>query len=78
LDWAAATLPPGLALQGNLDPIALVGGGPGLTTEAERIVGALSQRAHIFNLGHGVLPETDPAHVEALITTLRNARTTQT
>ena len=51
---------PKICLQGNLDPIALLAGGPRLLREAERIVAGLGSGPFIFNLGHGVLPETDP------------------
>ena len=51
---------PELCLQGNLDPVALLAGGAGALEEAERIVAALASGPFIFNLGHGVLPDTDP------------------
>jgi uroporphyrinogen decarboxylase len=63
---------PTLCLQGNLDPIALLAGGPELLREAERIVAGLGSGPFIFNLGHGVLPETDPAQVAALVEHLRS------
>jgi uroporphyrinogen decarboxylase len=64
---AALTAPSGLCLQGNLDPIALVAGGQRLIDEAARIVDAWSGRAFVFNLGHGILPVTDPENVAALV-----------
>jgi uroporphyrinogen decarboxylase len=66
LGWARRALP-AACLQGNLDPIALLVGGPAMLAEAERIVGALAGGPFIFNLGHGVLPETDPDQVAALV-----------
>ena len=63
-DWAAAVLPASLALQGNLDPLALLAGGAGLDEGIDRILSAFADRPHIFNLGHGILPETPIAHVE--------------
>ena len=62
-----------LALQGNLDPLCLVAGGPALEREARRIARALRGSPHIFNLGHGVLPETPPEHVRLLVETVRTA-----
>ncbi len=68
---AAAIVPPRLALQGNLDPLALLAGGTALAEEAAAIALALRGRPHIFNLGHGVLPETPPVHVVELVGLLR-------
>jgi uroporphyrinogen decarboxylase len=66
LAWARRALP-GVCLQGNLDPIALLVGGRTMRAEAERIVAALAGSRFVFNLGHGVLPETDPAAVAELV-----------
>ena len=66
LGWARRALP-GTCLQGNLDPIALLVGGRTMRAEAERIVAALAGSRFIFNLGHGVLPDTDPASVAELV-----------
>jgi uroporphyrinogen decarboxylase len=66
LGWARRVLP-GVCLQGNLDPIALLVGGRAMLAEAERIVAALAGTRHIFNRGHGVLPETDPDAVAELV-----------
>ena len=72
---AVAALPERLALQGNLDPLALVAGGRRLDEEIERVKSGFETRAHIFNLGHGVLPETPIAHVERLVARVRGQRT---
>jgi len=69
--WAASTLPAGMPLQGNLDPIALIAGGDALESAANRILSQLVDRPHIFNLGHGILPQTPIAHVEALLALVR-------
>jgi uroporphyrinogen decarboxylase len=58
---------PEICLQGNLDPVALLTGGPAARREAERIVEVLARGPFVFNLGHGVLPETDPDEVAALV-----------
>jgi uroporphyrinogen decarboxylase len=65
--WAAKELPAKLPVQGNLDPLALVAGGVPLETAVTRILDAFVDRPHIFNLGHGILPDTPVAHVEQLI-----------
>ncbi len=62
---------PAVALQGNLDPMLLVAGGAELTATAQRIVAEMQGVAHVFNLGHGITPEADPAHVEALLRAVR-------
>jgi uroporphyrinogen decarboxylase len=68
---AAALLPGRLALQGNLDPLALVAGGRALDEAVARVLQGFEGRAHIFNLGHGILPETPIAHVERLMALVR-------
>lgn len=66
----AETVAPTAALQGNLDPLLLLAGGPALERDIERIAKTLAGRPHIFNLGHGILPPTPIAHVERLIAKL--------
>jgi len=65
--WAHEALPPTLPVQGNLDPLRLVVGGPAMEDRARDIIAALATRPHVFNLGHGIVPETPIAHVERLI-----------
>ena len=67
LDFAAKHLPPVLPVQGNLDPLRLVAGGTQLDERIDRIIAAFAERPHIFNLGHGIVPETPIAHVERLV-----------
>ena len=55
-----------VAVQGNLDPVALLVGGSALTEEVGRIRGMFAGGPFIFNLGHGVLPQTPPEHVALL------------
>ena len=69
--WANEVLPKGLPVQGNLDPLALIAGGEALDGAVGRIRAALSDRPHIFNLGHGILPDTPIVHVERLLAMLR-------
>jgi uroporphyrinogen decarboxylase len=71
LHWAAQKIEAKTVLQGNLDPLALVGGGSSLQRAIAGITGTLRGRPYIFNLGHGILPETPIAHVEALVAQLR-------
>ena len=68
--WADGALPEGLPVQGNLDPLALVAGGDMLDRAVDRIVGAFQHRPHVFNLGHGIVPDTPIAHVERLLARL--------
>lgn len=71
--WADTYLPKGLPVQGNLDPLALIAGGEALDGAVDRILAAFTERPHIFNLGHGILPDTPIAHVERLIARVRSA-----
>lgn len=58
-------------VQGNLDPIALLAGGAALASETDRILDALGGGPFVFNLGHGILPQTPPEHVAALVARVR-------
>ena len=58
-------------VQGNLDPAVLVAGGAALDRAVGDILAALGQRPFVFNLGHGILPETPLAHVERLVRLVR-------
>jgi uroporphyrinogen decarboxylase len=69
--WADASLPDGMPVQGNLDPLALIAGGEPLETAVARILSSLAGRPHIFNLGHGILPDTPIPHVEQLVKLVR-------
>ncbi|MEN0075140.1 MAG: uroporphyrinogen decarboxylase [Paracraurococcus sp.] len=71
LRWAAGAVAPAQALQGNLDPLALVGGGMALEAETRSILGAMRGRPYIFNLGHGIEKVTPPEHVSALVRLVR-------
>ena len=69
--WVNASLPEGLPVQGNLDPLALMAGGEALESAVARILAAFDNRPHIFNLGHGILQYTPIAHVEKLLNLVR-------
>ncbi|MDB5696179.1 MAG: uroporphyrinogen decarboxylase [Sphingomonas bacterium] len=65
--WADAVLPPGMPVQGNLDPLALLAGGEALEQGIDRVLAAFPERPHVFNLGHGIGQFTPIEHVEALL-----------
>jgi uroporphyrinogen decarboxylase len=65
--WADAVLPHRLPVQGNLDPLALIAGGMAMERAVDNILAAFANRPHIFNLGHGILPDAPIAHVEWLL-----------
>jgi uroporphyrinogen decarboxylase len=67
----AASLPETVAVQGNLDPMVLIAGGEPLLREATAIRDGLRGTPHIFNLGHGILPQTPPEHVADLVGIVR-------
>ena len=69
--WAASVVPKTMALQGNLDPLALLAGGAAMETEARGILGAMRGRPFVFNLGHGIEKTTPPDHVAALLRIVR-------
>jgi uroporphyrinogen decarboxylase len=60
-------------LQGNLDPLALEAGGPAMRTAVASILAAMRGRPFVFNLGHGIVPSTPPAHVGELVELVRAA-----
>ena len=70
---AAQSLQPHGTVQGNLDPRILVAGGEAMEKAVGGILAALSNGPFIFNLGHGVVPETPVDHVARLTELLRNA-----
>ncbi len=70
---AGATVPATIAVQGNLDPLALVAGGAHLESGVRTVLDAWRGRPAVFNLGHGIVPQTPPEHVSALIEAVRRA-----
>ncbi len=71
-EWVAEHVQPGGCVQGNLASSHMVTGGDTLVSETRRIVDALSNGPHIFNLGHGITPDADPENVTLMIETVRN------
>lgn len=67
----AEDLQPLTTTQGNLDPLLLVAGGAALDARVDEIKATLGTRPHIFNLGHGIVPQTPPEHVSQLLARIR-------
>lgn len=68
LDEAARRVGPGRALQGNLDPAAVFAPWPAVEERVRAVLAAAEGlEGHVFNLGHGVLPDMNPDHVKALV-----------
>jgi uroporphyrinogen decarboxylase len=73
IDEARARLGGSPAVQGNLDPAVLLGPIADIEARAADVVRRGGRRGHIFNLGHGITPETPLAGVEALVRAVRGA-----
>ena len=76
IDWSvpldvARSLQSHCAVQGNLDPMRLVAGGAALDEGVDRILAALRDGRFIFNLGHGVTPDTPVEHVARMVARVR-------
>ncbi len=71
--WIRERLQSRLPVQGNLDPVLLVAGGERLQARVETILASLGNGPFVFNLGHGILPETPIAHVEKLVALVKGA-----
>jgi uroporphyrinogen decarboxylase len=65
--FARAEAPAGMPLQGNLDPQLLICGGAALEAGARQVIESFRPSPHIFNLGHGITPQTPPENLAALI-----------
>ena len=72
-EWAAAHVQTGGCVQGNLASHHMVTGGDDLVRETRKVVDALSNGPHIFNLGHGITPDASPDNVQLMIDTVRGA-----
>ena len=72
--WAAQSLPSGLPVQGNLDPLLLIAGGAELEQQTLRVLEAFAGRPHVFNLGHGIGQTTPLEHVSQLLAVVRGWR----
>lgn len=67
-------IPDDIVLQGNLDPLVLVEGGDALRRAVGAILQDFADRKFIFNLGHGIVPQTPPAHVAELVALVRGEK----
>jgi uroporphyrinogen decarboxylase len=72
LNFARDYIQPLRTIQGNLDPLALLAGGAALDHATDAILETFGRHPFIFNLGHGILPDTPISHVERLIARVRN------
>jgi uroporphyrinogen decarboxylase len=72
-EWIAEHVQPDGCVQGNLASHHMVTGGDALVSETRRIVQALHNGPHIFNLGHGITPDASPDNVQLMIDTVRGA-----
>jgi uroporphyrinogen decarboxylase len=79
IDWAAEPqfvrkhVQSRVALQGNLDPLVLLAGGDALDRAVDNVLNNYAEGPFIFNLGHGILPETPLAHVEQTLQRVRRS-----
>ena len=76
VDWRLAfeAVPGDRAVQGNLDPAVLLGPWQRIEAGANAVLEAGASRSHIFNLGHGVLPQTDPGVLTELTQLVQGVR----
>lgn len=72
--WAREAVQSKTVAQGNLDPRWLVAGGSGMRQAATGLMDAFADGPYIFNLGHGVVPETPPDHVAELVELIRSRK----
>ena len=70
--WAAENLPKTIVIQGNLDPLSLLSSGKEMIRDIDQILEAFHNRPHIFNLGHGITPQTPIENVQIMIDHIRN------
>lgn len=68
---ALKAVPDKMAVQGHLDPLLLIAGGKAMDSRVRELLLAYQGRPHIFNLGHGVRPETPIEHVERVVELVR-------
>lgn len=71
-EWVAEHVQPDGCVQGNLKSSHMVTGGQGLIDDTKRVVEALKNGPHIFNLGHGITPDADPENVQLMVDTVRS------
>ncbi len=74
LEFMGRELAAKAVVQGNLDPMLLVAGGEAMQRRVAEILTALSGKRFIFNLGHGIVPQTPPENVARLVDLVRGAK----
>ncbi len=72
LEWVCKVLPDNIVTQGNLDPQILVKGGDNLAKATRNILDITRGRNHIFNLGHGIVPQTPLEHVTQVLNIIKH------
>ena len=72
-DFARERVQSAVPVQGNIDPLALLAGGTALDRAVDAVIEAFAGGPFIFNLGHGILPETPIAHVEQMLKRVRGS-----
>jgi uroporphyrinogen decarboxylase len=78
LDRARTTFGDRVALQGNLDPTVLLGSTAAIGARAADVIRCAGPAGHIFNLGHGILPDTSPDHARFLVDAVAELSATRT
>ena len=71
-DFVQRAVPRTMAVQGHLDPLLLIAGGQEMEDRVRSMLSAYADRPHIFNLGHGIRPETPISHVEKVLEIIRS------
>ena len=74
IEFVHKSIPKEVALQGNIDPLCLVTGGDVLKREVDYLLNFINDRPYIFNLGHGILPETPEQNLEEIISYIREKK----
>ncbi|MDG1996531.1 MAG: uroporphyrinogen decarboxylase family protein, partial [Emcibacteraceae bacterium] len=72
--WVRDVVQPLCTVQGNLDPLLLVSGGEPLEKAVYHILDHLKDGSHVFNLGHGIIPQTPPENVKMVSDIILNYR----
>ena len=71
IEFVHRSIPKDIAIQGNIDPLCLVTGGYVLKKEVDYLLNLITDRPYIFNLGHGIVPETPEENVAEIISYIR-------
>jgi uroporphyrinogen decarboxylase len=71
IEFVHRSIPKDIAIQGNIDPLCLVTGGYVLKKEVDYLLNLITDRPYIFNLGHGIVPETPEENVAEIMSYIR-------